>query len=90
MRDIFAVGNSGTFISLVLDEGEKYPTVCATSPAQGATGIALDTSIYALFSTEMDPGTITAGRFTLSEGPNAVSGTITIAVVAIVRFYDYK
>jgi photosystem II stability/assembly factor-like uncharacterized protein len=79
MRDIFAVGNSGTFISLLLDESDKYPTICATSPAYGATEIALDTSIQALFSTEMAPGTITADRFTLSGGPDAVSGTITYA-----------
>jgi hypothetical protein len=79
MRDIFAVGNSGTFISLLLDESDKYPTICATSPAHGATEIALDTSIQALFSTEMAPGTITADRFTLSGGPDAVSGTITYA-----------
>jgi hypothetical protein len=77
MRDVFAAGNSGTFISLLLDESEKYPTICATSPAHGATEIALDTSIQALFSTEIAPGTITADRFTLSGGSNAVSGTIT-------------
>lgn len=77
MRDIFAVGNGGTFVSLVLEEDERYPLICATSPVDDATGIAIDSNIMAMFSTEMDPDTITSATFTITDGSSPVSGTIS-------------
>jgi len=41
------------------------PTVLATSPAQGATGVAADVSPAATFSEAMDPATLTPSTFTL-------------------------
>ncbi|HPR52472.1 MAG TPA: Ig-like domain-containing protein [Deltaproteobacteria bacterium] len=77
MRDIFTVGNGGTFVSLVLVDDERYPLVCATSPVGDATGVAIDSNIMAMFSTEMDPDTITSATFTITDGSTPVSGTIS-------------
>ena len=57
------------------------PTITLTSPANAATGVALNAAVNATFSTAMNPLTITApGTFTLSvAGANgaAVTGTVT-------------
>jgi ketosteroid isomerase-like protein len=56
------------------------PTVISTIPANGATGVAVNTAISATFSRVMDPATITAATFALT-GPGAtpVEGTVTYA-----------
>ncbi|HHO75915.1 MAG TPA: hypothetical protein ENN05_05750 [Deltaproteobacteria bacterium] len=81
MRDIFAVGGqaggNATFLTYTLAIGEEYPEVCATSPADKALQVSPGSSIYALFSTEMDPGTITTSSFTLTTGNDTISGTVT-------------
>jgi hypothetical protein len=76
MRDIHAAGNGPTLIDFD-PEGDIYPMVCATSPADGTTDVALETSVRAFFSTEMDPDTIDAGTFTVSDGSSLVTGTVT-------------
>jgi len=57
------------------------PTITLTSPANAATGVSLNASVSATFSTAMDPLTITApGTFTLAvAGLNgaAVTGTVS-------------
>lgn len=57
------------------------PTITFTSPANAATGVVLNKTVSATFSTAMDPLTITApGAFTLAvAGVNgaAVTGTVT-------------
>ena len=53
------------------------PTVTSTVPANGATGVGTNTKIAATFSKAMDPTTITAATFTLSQGGTAVPGTVT-------------
>ena len=51
------------------------PTVTATNPINGATGVAV---ITASFSEAMSAGTITTGTFTLSgPGPTPVTGTVS-------------
>ncbi len=54
------------------------PAVTSTTPAQGATDVAVDTAISATFSMAMNPATITAATFTVS-GPDgaAVAGVVT-------------
>ena len=49
------------------------PTVTSTSPASGATGVAVDTVVTATFSEAMDDSTITTSSFTL----DGVSGSVT-------------
>ena len=76
MRDIHAAGNGPTLIDYD-PEGAVSPMICTTNPADGASDVALDTSIRAFFSTEMDPDTIDASTFTLSDGSGLVTGTVT-------------
>lgn len=52
------------------------PDVTAQTPAGGATGVALDTTVTAAFSRAMDGSTITSSTFTLS-GPG---GTVAASV----------
>jgi hypothetical protein len=56
------------------------PVVVATSPANGATGVLLNTTVTATFSTVMAPATINTTTFTLT-GPGAapVSGAVAYA-----------
>lgn len=54
------------------------PTVIATSPANGATGVLLNTTVTATFSSVMTPATINTSTFTLTApGGTAVTGTVT-------------
>ena len=50
------------------------PTVSSTSPANNATGVAVNTAITATFSEALDAATITVSTFTLDNG---VTGTVT-------------
>ncbi len=49
------------------------PTVSSTSPASGATGVAVTTMVTATFSEAMNASTITTSSFTLS----GVSGSVS-------------
>ncbi len=53
------------------------PTVTSTNPGNQATGIALNASITANFSTEMDPTSITASSFTLKNDTTAIAGVVS-------------
>ena len=57
------------------------PTVSSTDPANGATGVALNKQVAATFSESMDPLTITAANFTLTQGTTPVSGAVSYAGV---------
>jgi len=52
------------------------PEVSSTSPADSATGVAVDTTVTATFSEEMDSSTITASTFTVSDGSTNIAGTV--------------
>ena len=52
------------------------PTVASTTPASGATGVARDAVITATFSRSMDPVTITASSFRVTENGTPVAGTV--------------
>jgi len=49
------------------------PTVVSTSPANGATGVAISTTVSVTFSEAMNASTITTGSFTVG----AVSGSVS-------------
>ena len=56
------------------------PTVTSTSPANGATGVPINSIITATFSTAMNPSTITTETFTLmKDGTTPVAGEVTYA-----------
>lgn len=55
------------------------PTVCCTSPEDGATGVSVNKEITATFSEPMDPATFTASTVTVMEGKTPVSGAMIYA-----------
>jgi ketosteroid isomerase-like protein len=56
------------------------PTVVSTIPANGATAVAVNTTVSATFSEAMNPTTINAATFTLTgPGTTPVPGTVSYA-----------
>jgi len=53
------------------------PTVSSVSPANNATGTAVNAAVTATFSETMDVSTINSATFTLNQGSTPVSGTVT-------------
>ena len=51
------------------------PTVSSTSPANNATGVAVNTAVTATFNEAIAPATVTIASFTLSGG---VTGTVSL------------
>ena len=64
------------------------PQVSSTTPAQGATTVALNTTITATFTKPMNPSTISATSF-LVTGPGgaSVTGTVTYAAAGSVATF---
>ena len=62
--DLFYVDFAGT-IRRVHYNDTTAPTVTSTTPANGATGVAVGVSPTAVFSESMDPSTLTTSTFTL-------------------------
>jgi outer membrane protein OmpA-like peptidoglycan-associated protein len=55
-----------------------FPTVIVTSPVNGATGVLLNATVSATFSSVMAPATISTSTFTLTgPGATAVAGAVT-------------
>ncbi|HME56504.1 MAG TPA: ice-binding family protein [Candidatus Lokiarchaeia archaeon] len=52
------------------------PTVSSTIPVNGATGVAVNSAMAAIFSTTMNSSTINTTTFTLKQGATPVSGTV--------------
>ena len=69
-----AAGNSA-FDEITIVWDTEAPTITFKSPSNGATGIAIDTTISATFSKEIDQSTV-SGNFTLSNG-GSVSGSLS-------------
>lgn len=53
------------------------PTVTATDPINGTTGVSLNKTITANFSMVMDPLTINKTTFTVKQGNTPITGTVT-------------
>jgi len=53
------------------------PTVSATLPANGATGVSPYQPLYATFSEPVNPTTVNASTFSLTGSDGAVTGTVT-------------
>ena len=60
------------------------PTVTSTISASGASGVATNIKIVAFFSEAMNPATINAANFTVTDGLNSVPGTISYSGVSAV------
>ena len=61
------------------------PTLISTKPAKEAKGVATNSTVTGTFNKEMDPSTFTKSAFTLRQGANPISGTLT-CVGAVVTF----
>lgn len=59
------------------------PTVTSTVNANGSAGVAVNTKIGAFFSEAMNPATMIAANFTVSDGLNPVVGVISYSGVAL-------
>jgi hypothetical protein len=62
--------------------GEVTPTILSTTPASGATDVALNGSVSATFNEAMDPASLTTSTFTVT------SGTSVIPVLGTVIYAD--
>jgi len=57
--------------------GVTPPVVTSTTPAADATGVAVDASIYAEFSTGMDSTTITTATFLVNDDATNITGLVS-------------
>jgi len=65
------------FIAGCGQETVTLPGVVSVTPAQGATGVLINTTVTATFSMAMNPASITTGTFTVTgPGGTAVAGTV--------------
>lgn len=55
------------------------PFVIFTTPADAATDVVLNANVTATFNEAMDPSTITASTFVLTQGTTTIEGTVTFA-----------
>jgi hypothetical protein len=70
------------FVAGCGQETVVVPSVVSTVPANGATGVAINTAIGATFSVAMNPATISASTFTVTgAGGAAVAGTVSYSGV---------
>jgi hypothetical protein len=64
------------------------PTVLSTNPANNATGVCINATINATFSTAMDPTTITTATFTVTTAALVpVTGTVTLDVTGTIATF---
>src|ERR1022692_2388670 len=68
--------DTGGGTSATVPVAPTAPTVTSTVPANGAVGVAIGNKLSAVFSTVMNPATITASTFTLTQGTTPVSGVV--------------
>ncbi|MCK9462871.1 MAG: Ig-like domain-containing protein [Proteobacteria bacterium] len=61
------------------DDDSTAPTVISTAPASGETDVAINLSVSATFSEEMDPASISGSTFTLYDGATPVAGAVSYA-----------
>lgn len=78
------VASAGAFADtteiMVLSSDTIVPTVVSTNPASGATGVPLGVRVSATFDEDLDPGSITAQTFLLTDSLGApVSGSVAYA-----------
>lgn len=56
---------------------KPHAAVSSVSPANNATGVAINSSITATFTNKMNPATITTATFTVSTGGSNIAGAVT-------------
>ncbi len=68
------IATSFSWSFTTLPQTQAAPAVSSTNPGDGATGIAIHTTVSATFSKAMSPASISTANFTIAPG---VSGTVT-------------
>ena len=63
------------------------PTVLSTNPANNATGVCINATVNATFSTAMDPTTINTATFTVTAGGLPVTGTVALDVTGTIATF---
>ena len=58
-------------------EDTTPPTVSSTAPANNATSVAVNTTISATFSEDMDASSVTTATFLVNDGSSNIAGTLT-------------
>jgi hypothetical protein len=77
-KDVTGNALAGKYVWNFTTSGDATPpTVIATDPLNAATSIALNKKVTATFSEAMDSSTINSTTFTLKQGANAISGTVS-------------
>lgn len=79
---MIGVGNSlwNRFLCGTVPGDTTPPTVTSTSPAAGATNVAVATAVTAVFSEAMDAATVNSSTFELRDGANNLAaGTVAFA-----------
>jgi hypothetical protein len=66
------------------EPGASSVTVTSTHPANGETGVVLNTKISATFSGAVDSATITTATFTVKQGTTVVPGTVAFTPLTAV------
>ena len=79
-------GSSSYFVDVVFTgtTDTAPPTVLSVQPASGATGVSLNSSITAIFSEDMQVGSVNASTVELRDGSNNVL-TATVAYNTVTR-----
>ena len=83
MKDVagnaLATTRTWTFTTAAAGGGDTTaPTVTATSPAAGATGVAATANVTGTFSEAMNPSTITSTTFKLTGGVDDGAGRCVV------------
>ena len=53
------------------------PTVSSSSPAEGESGVAINSTIFVTFSEEVQSSTVNTSTFTVSDGSGNISGSVS-------------
>ncbi len=80
--DMLANAKYGMVYTVVADT--TAPTVSATAIANGATGVAINTTVGATLSEAMNPASITTATVTLRQGATPVLGTVSYSGTSVV------
>ena len=73
---VLAEDKSDSFYLWPVRSDATLPTVSSTTPANGATSVAVSVAITATFSKAMDASTINTGTFLLNDDATHITGTV--------------
>ena len=71
-----AADKTWTFTTAAVATDVTAPVVSGTNPLNTSTGVATNTNVAATFSKAMDPASLTATTFTVTQGATPVAGTV--------------